>query len=88
MTRTNIQLPDDVYARALKVCENQKISLAELARRGIEQMLSVYAAEPVPQEEWQLPEPRHLGWKGLSHTEIKQQAQLTNSELTVLRSPK
>lgn len=75
MTRTNIQLPDDVYAHALQVCELQQISFAELVRRGVEQLLSAYAAQPTNQETWQLPKPRHLGWKGLSDAELKEQAQ-------------
>ena len=81
MTRTQIQLPDDVYDRARKVCKNREISLAELARRGLEYILSVYAREPGGSDEWQLPKPKNLGWKGLSHAEIKEQAQLTTAEL-------
>ena len=80
MIRTQIQLPDEVYARARKLCESREISLAELARRGIEYILSVYAPEPGADEEWQPPKPRRLGWKGLSDAEIKAQAQLTAAE--------
>jgi len=75
MTRTQIQLPDDVFAKAKKLCEAREISFAELARRGIEYILSVYAQEPGSQDDWQPPKPRNLGWKGLSHEEIKEQAQ-------------
>lgn len=81
MTRTQIQLPDEVFARAKKLCEAREISLAELARRGIEYILSVYAQDPVPQDEWQLPKPRNLGWNGLTHAQIKAEAQITTSEL-------
>ena len=81
MTRTQIQLPDDTFARAKKLCEAREISLAELARRGIEYILSVYAQEPGKDDEWQLPKPRNLGWKGLSHAEVKEQAQLTTAEV-------
>jgi len=45
MVRTQIQLPDEVYARAKQVCQTREIPLAELARRGIEYILSVYAAD-------------------------------------------
>lgn len=76
MTRTQIQLPDDVLAKARKVCEAREISLAELARRGIEYILSVYSQEPGGKDQWQPPKPRRLGWKGLSDAEIKEQAQL------------
>ncbi|MGI8603187.1 MAG: antitoxin [Verrucomicrobiales bacterium] len=88
MTRTQIQLPDDVYARARKVCKSREISLAELARRGLEYILSVYAAEPGATGEWQPPKPRRLGWKGLSDAEIKEQAQLASTEAAFTRRGK
>lgn len=88
MTRTQIQLPDDTFARAKKLCEAREISLAELARRGIEYILSVYAPEPDANREWQPPKPRNLGWKGLSHTEVKAEAQLTNTEIRLTRRGK
>ena len=80
MTRTQIQLPDEVYERARKVCQSREISLAELARRGLEYILSVYTAPPGASDEWQPPNPRRLGWRGLSDAEIKEQAQLTATE--------
>ncbi len=85
MTRTQIQLPDETFARARKLCEAREISLAELARRGIEYILSVYAPEPEANREWQPPKPRNLGWKGLSHAEVKTEAQLTNTEIRIRR---
>ena len=85
MTRTQIQLPDDTFARAKKVCEAREISLAELARRGIEYILSVYSPEPDANSDWQPPKPRNLGWKGLSHAEIKAEAQLTSNEIRLTR---
>ena len=88
MTRTQIQLPDDVYARARKVCKSREISLAELARRGLEYILSVYAAGPSGTGDWHPPKPRRLGWKGLSDAEIKDQAQLTTTEAAVIRRRK
>lgn len=88
MTRTQIQLPDDVYARARKVCESREISLSELVRRGLEYILSVYAPAPGIRGEWQLPKPRRLGWKGLTDAQIKEQAQLTNSEAAAARPRK
>ncbi|MEI6785978.1 MAG: hypothetical protein WCQ21_34265 [Verrucomicrobiota bacterium] len=85
MTRTQIELPDDVYARARKVCDSREISLAELARRGLEYILSVYAPEPGASGDWQPPKPRSLGWRGLNDAEIKQQAQLTVTEVALAR---
>ncbi len=88
MTRTQIQLPDDTFARAKKLCEAREISLAELARRGIEYILSVYSTEQQASQEWHPPTPRNLGWKGLSHAEIKAEAQLTNTEIRLTRRGK
>ena len=85
MTRTQIQLPDETYARARKLCEAREISLAELARRGIEYILSVYSTEVDANQEWHPPKPRNLGWMGLSHKEIKAEARLTNTEIRLTR---
>ena len=88
MTRTQIQLPDETFARAKKLCEAREISLAELARRGIEYILSVYASEPDAKREWQPPRPRKLGWKGLSEADLKFEAQMTGSESALTRRRK
>ena len=40
MTRTQIQLPDDLYRRAKALAADREISLAELVRNGREYMLS------------------------------------------------
>ncbi len=88
MTRTQIQLPDDVYARARKVCDAREISFAELSRRGLEYILSVYAPEPNGGGKWQPPKPRRLGWKGLTDAQIKEQAQLTSAEAALTRRRK
>jgi hypothetical protein len=88
MRRTQIQLPDEVYERAREVCQSREISMAELARRGFEYILSVYALEPGTRSNWQPPQPRRLGWKGLSDADIKWQAQLPAAEAAVTRSGK
>jgi hypothetical protein len=83
VVRTQIQLPDELYARAKKLCESREISFAEIARRGIEYILSVYAAQPGDLDAWQLPKPRRLGWKGFSEAEIKAHAQETTTNLNL-----
>jgi len=88
MIRTQIQLPDETFARARKVCEAREISLAELARRGIEYILSVYGPEPEAKREWQPPKPRKLGWKGLGDAEMKLEAQMTRAERSFTRRRK
>jgi hypothetical protein len=80
MTRTQIQLPDGVYRRARKVCAAREISFAEFSRRDLEYILSVYAPKAAARGDWRPPKPRRLGWKELSHGEIKAQAQMTSSE--------
>lgn len=85
MTRLQIQLPTEVYARAKRLAEAREISFAELARRGFEYILSVYAPEPV--NDWQPPAPRGLGWKGLSEAQLKHQAQLGSAETSLLAPP-
>lgn len=56
MTRTQIQLPDEVFARAKAVAAQRDISFAELARRGVEMYLACFpeAAEAPPQP-WKMP---------------------------------
>ena len=85
MTRTQIQLPDEVYRRARKLCQSREISMAELARRGFEYMLSVYTSDPAQPGDWRPPQPRRLGWMGLTDAQIKDQAQLTANEAATAR---
>ena len=88
MIRTQIQLPDETYARAKRLCEAREIPLAELARRGIEYILSVYTPEPEASETWQPPKPRKLGWKGLTDAQLKQEAQVGAAEAALVRPRK
>ncbi len=88
MTRTQIQLPDETYIRAKKLCEAREIPLAELARRGIEYILSVYATEEDAKRDWQPPKPRKLGWQGLDDEQLKREAQKTSTELALTRKRK
>ena len=62
MTRTQIQLPDTLYAQAKSLAQAREISLAELVRRGLEYMLAVSATAKLPETgEWPLPKPMYLG---------------------------
>ena len=88
MIRTQIQLPDEVFSRARKVCEAREISMAELARRGIEYILSVYSQDLNGTVKWQPPKPRRLGWRGLNDAELKDQAQMSTVERSVTRKSK
>ena len=61
MTKTQIQIPDEMYQRAKQLAAQHEWSLAELCRRGIEYMLTVYPAHPLRAEEWRFPDPIDLG---------------------------
>jgi hypothetical protein len=80
MVKTQIQLPDELYHRAKQVCEARDISIEDLACEGIESLLTAYDAPPGGGTPWTLPEPRRLGWKGLSDQQLKECAQSTSCE--------
>lgn len=80
MTRTQILLPDEVYRRARDVAEAKEISLAELARRGLELILDQYPSPKAIREEWRLPLLSGMGWRGLNDEQIKECAQKTAFE--------
>jgi hypothetical protein len=80
MVRVQIQLPDDIHARAKRLAAAKEMSLAELARRGLELVLAQTPAPEKVQTPWRPPTVAGLGWKGLSHAEIKQAAQMTATE--------
>lgn len=55
MTRTQIQLPDELYRRAKAVAADREISLAELVRNGLERLLDSLTPPGAKQEEESLP---------------------------------
>lgn len=61
MTRTQVQLPDQLYRDLRALAEEREWSLAEAIRRGAELLLRSYPPVRDPAEGWSLPEPLHLG---------------------------
>ena len=55
MTRTQIQLPDELYQRAKAFAAQRELSLAEITRRGLELFLERFPTEEAPSEPWKLP---------------------------------
>ena len=55
MTRTQIQLPDELYRRAKRVAAERELSLAEMTRRGLELFLARFSDAPAFQAGWSLP---------------------------------
>jgi hypothetical protein len=72
MVHLQMQLPEEIVARAGILCRARGISFAELAQQGIERMLNVCRQDL--EADWQLPTPRHLGWRGLNDDQIKAQS--------------
>jgi hypothetical protein len=56
MTRTQIQLPDELYQRAKSFAAERELSLAEVARRGIELFIARFPEAPQPGSQWKLPQ--------------------------------
>lgn len=75
MTRTQIQLPDELYQELKRLADAKEWSLAEAVRRGVELLLRAYPSDPASPAEWSLPEPIALGeplasvedWRGLAN---------------------
>lgn len=55
MKRTQIQLPDELYARAKRAAAAREMTLAEVVRRALEQWLQRYREDPTPASEWRPP---------------------------------
>lgn len=55
MTRTQIQLPDELYQRAKAFAAQRELSLAEITRRGLELFLDRFPADEFERGGWQLP---------------------------------
>lgn len=63
MTRTQIQLPDELYQRAKTFAAQREISLAEMTRRGLELFLDRFPDEASQKKAWKLPKVRSGGIK-------------------------
>ena len=53
MIKTQVQIPDDLYRAAKRVARQRELSLAEVMRRGLEYIVSVYPT--LDDEPWELP---------------------------------
>lgn len=72
MTKTQIQVPEELFAELREFAKRREWSLAETFRRGAELLLEVYPLEPTPPSQgWQLPVSPEVGWKGLSAEELR-----------------
>ena len=63
MTKTQIQMPDELYRVAKRLAEAREMSLAELVRRGLEYMIATQPRQG-PAQAWEPPAPVRLGLHG------------------------
>jgi hypothetical protein len=72
MTKTQIQVPDELFVELRAFAKQREWSLAETFRRGAELLLEVYAEAPGKgSETWTPPTSKKVGWKGLSAEELR-----------------
>ncbi len=67
-------MPDEICRDVKRLAADKEWSLAETLRRGAELLLERYPQVPERAEIWQLPEPRDLGWRGMTHQEVHEAA--------------
>ena len=70
--KTQVQLPDALYRDLKRLAAAKEWSLAETIRRAAEQFLARHPATAVPPSPpWHPPVSDAVGWRGLSHQEIR-----------------
>jgi hypothetical protein len=73
MTKTQIQVPERLFAQIKKFARQHEWSLAETFRRGAELLLEVYPEDAPPVSQgWQPPTSGKVGWKGLSAAQLRE----------------
>ncbi|MGA0333021.1 MAG: hypothetical protein ACO3N7_08610 [Kiritimatiellia bacterium] len=53
MIKTQVQIPDELYRAAKRVARERELSFAEVMRRGLEYIVTVYPT--LDKEPWELP---------------------------------
>ena len=72
MTKTQIQVPEDLFAEIKEFARRREWSLAETFRRGAELLLETYPHDAPPASTaWQPPTSRRVGWKGLTAEQLR-----------------
>lgn len=72
MTKTQIQVPEALFAEIKEFAKRREWSLAETFRRGAELLLETYPEDaPQARSAWEPPASRRVGWKGLSAEQLR-----------------
>jgi hypothetical protein len=75
MTKTQIQVPEELFRELRSFAKQREWSLAETFRRGAELLLQVYPELPAAEKaEWTPPTSSKVGWKGLSAAQLRDAA--------------
>jgi hypothetical protein len=75
MTKTQIQIPEELFREVRAFSKKREWSLAETFRRGAELLLQVYPdAAAAPDAAWAPPTSSRVGWKGLSAEQLRDAA--------------
>ena len=72
MTKTQIQVPEELFQELRDFAKQREWSLAETFRRGAELLLQVYPEPPAMLDvaAWVPPSSGRVGWKGLSAEQL------------------
>jgi hypothetical protein len=75
MTKTQIQVPEELLEEVRAFAKRREWSLAETFRRGAELLLQVYPEHATkPTASWKPPTSNRVGWKGLSAEQLRDAA--------------
>jgi hypothetical protein len=75
MTKTQIQVPEELFQEIKSFAKAREWSLAETFRRGAELLLEVYDADPSPPAApWSPPTSASVGWRGLDPEQLREAA--------------
>lgn len=75
MTKTQIQVPEELFRELRHFAKQREWSLAETFRRGAELLLQVYPESPqADKAEWTPPTSSKVGWKCLSAAQLREAA--------------
>ena len=72
MTKTQIQVPEELFAQLKAFAQRREWSLAETFRRGAELLLETYVEDAPPASQaWKSPTSQRVGWKGLTAGQLR-----------------
>jgi hypothetical protein len=72
VTKTQIQVPEELFAEIREFARKREWSLAETFRRGAELLLQTYPHDALPATQaWQPPSSGKAGWKGLNAEQLR-----------------